>query len=103
MAGMKIPDDLVADELVDDGLVPHEDLCGRRVELFQQAAKCSRRHGLGEGCRAAHIGKEEGALDLGACAVLIEVPEAAPAIIRIARPTALPNEPQKRAERWPER
>ena len=96
-------DDLVTDELVDDGLVHHEDLGGDGVEAIEQRAECRGGHRLGQPSRAADVGEEQAALHLRALSMGVQVPETAAAVPRVARPAALPDESQHRAGGWAER
>ena len=58
-------DDLVPDELVEDGVVVVEDRCSRVVEPVEQATERGRAHLLGQRGRSADVGEEKAAVDLG--------------------------------------
>jgi hypothetical protein len=79
-------DDLVADELVDDRVMVHEDARGGFVEPVELAPKFGRAHSLRQRRRAPNIGEEEARLDLRPAAVRVEDVEAKGAIQRILRP-----------------
>ena len=58
------PDDLVADELVDDAVMSDEDARRDVIEAVEKGPECRRRDPLRQGRRAADIGEQEGRVDL---------------------------------------
>ena len=80
------PDDLVADQLVDEPVVAEDDLRAGAVEPVEEAAKLGWSHALGDPRRTADVGEEQADRDLRSCQpFLAEVLDAVRADRRIAR------------------
>src|SRR5439155_26965760 len=96
-------DDLVANELVDDAVMSHEDVCGDVIEAVEKGPECRWRDPVDDGRGAPDIGEQEGRVDLRAAVVPIEEPEAGAAVVRVLRPrcsTAEAHQHGDRAAEW---
>ncbi|HET9520297.1 MAG TPA: hypothetical protein VFO73_04550 [Candidatus Limnocylindrales bacterium] len=91
-------DDLVADELVDDGVVFDEDARGNVEEPLHEVPDLDWSQVLAERGGPADVGEEQAALDFRPAMVLHQVLEAGPAVLRVLRPGSLADEPQDRAD-----
>src|SRR6266511_5412159 len=108
------PHDLVAHELLDDGIALDQNLARHLVEVVHEPGEIECRHLPGELARAANVGEQHRQLDLPATDLVIwgrtgaglrvghETPEAAPTDLRVLLPWGEPVPPEDQGAGSPE-
>jgi hypothetical protein len=95
--------DLVADELVDDPVMRHQDPGGDLVEPLELATELGRADRFGHRRRPTDIGEEEACVELGTTVERLEDAEACPAVLGVLRPSVPTHEMHQERPRLAER